>query len=154
MTLITEQNTQIMQKSTLPYNFKHYLLRFALFLLCYLLLSTLVRFGFYLKFSTDTARAAQEIWQAFILGMRFDFSVFCYVFLLPVLIQLASGLYPSPAWLKIAIEKTLSIYFWCAFFVVFSLMAIDFGFYAYFQDRINILIFGFFQDDTDRKSVV
>lgn len=88
-----------------------------------------------------------DLFSAFLLGFRFDFSDVCYFsapgFILTLLWIIAGPSYPS---------RTLYrsyIHFWVFWIVLLLLIAsIDFKYYSFFQDHINILIFGFFEDDT------
>lgn len=88
-----------------------------------------------------------ELLKALFLGFRFDLSAVCYALVLPLLIQGFRGIFFLPG---------LNRFFYLAFKVYFSLVlisfilitAFDLIYYSYFQDHLNIMIFGFFEDDT------
>lgn len=77
-----------------------------------------------------------EILSSYILGLRFDLSAICYLTLLFWLLSLF-------------LPKTLSLNVWkiCLTFWSFLLL-IDIGFYSFYNDRMNVLMFGLIEDDT------
>lgn len=85
-----------------------------------------------------------DIVQAFITGFRFDGVVLAYALLPFLLISLASIFLA-----KWSGYRSLSIHYlsFCLFFLLFILVS-DFQFYKFFQSHFNLLVFGFFQDDT------
>ncbi len=82
-----------------------------------------------------------ELWKAFWLGARFDLTVISYllltVFILIVLPRLFFKKYLSP----IGPLYILTL-------ILFLISVCDLGYYSYFQDHLNILVFAFFEDDT------
>lgn len=90
---------------------------------------------------------SSDILRAFWIGFQYDTVVITY-FLFPLYINL----------IFISLIKNIFLYncfqyIFKFFYVVFSLMIAlvlitDLGFYSFFQDHINILIFGLFEDDT------
>ena len=50
--------------------------------------------------------------------------------------------------LFIKFVKSLKYYYTIFFGFIVTLLCIDFGFYSYFQNHMNILMFGVFEDDT------
>lgn len=121
-----------------------YLLWRHLFKINFFLLAimTIARLLFLFVYGKDVIKDptwSTDLVQSFILGFRFDLTVIGYInsiILLPTLFvhQLIRG------W---------PLYFTLMMMVVLFFSGIDFGYYSYFQDRINIIIFGFFQDDTE-----
>lgn len=114
----------------------------------FLFLGLAWRLGFLFLFG-NTAELTQnlkDIPLAFLLGSRFDFTVLCYINSVPLLYltiwfifkhQLSKFiLWPLYVWYLI----------WLSIMTFFNL--IDLGFYSFFQDRLNVLVFGFFEDDT------
>ena len=95
-----------------------------------------------------------SLFKAFFLGARFDLTVLCYVQSIPILLLVfAASLH------LIGFEDFVRIftrhfhkflfYYWGIFgFFIFWMSASDIGFYSYYQDRINMIIFGFIEDDT------
>lgn len=77
-----------------------------------------------------------EIAKAFILGFRFDLSAVCYITLLFWLVSLA-------------VPKTYALFLWKIILTYWSfLLLIDIGFFSFYNDRMNVLMFGIFEDDT------
>jgi hypothetical protein len=84
---------------------------------------------------------------AFIRGIQFDTVILCYLLILPLLLAISFSFFRS--------QKIQRFYYsFCKyFFFVVLLLAIlilfiDQQYYTYFQSHINVLIFGFFKDDT------
>lgn len=87
-----------------------------------------------LQISTNTPY--QEILRAFFLGFRFDLSAICYL----TLIFWLTSLLP---------KKQISLFLWQFLLTLWSfLLIIDIGYFSFYNDRINVLVFGFFEDDT------
>ena len=86
---------------------------------------------------------AASLW----LGVRFDSVVLFYGAFLPVFAL-------SLCWLVRQVDlfrlywTAVKIYYWFLFVAIAFILAIDFGYYTYFQDHINIMIIAFFTDDT------
>lgn len=106
------------------------------------LLGTLARILFFVMLgppklqilSPETPYA--EILSSFVLGLRFDLSAICYLTLL--------------FWLfSFFLPKATSLGLWklCLTFWSFLLL-IDIGFYSFYNDRINVLMFGLIEDDS------
>lgn len=89
---------------------------------------------------------SSDLLSAFILGARFDLTVLCYINAIPLLMLFFWSIYQTtlPVWFR----TSLFIWYSLFLFVMTFFNLIDFGFYSFFQDRINLLIFGFFEDDT------
>lgn len=91
-----------------------------------------------------------DIFNAFIMGARFDVSAICYGFL-PIALCWLIALFIRPAFCE-KFEKIyllFSKYYLLFVLIVFiSLHIIDFFFYQFFQSHINVLFFGIFNDDT------
>ncbi|GHT64141.1 phosphoglycerol transferase [Endomicrobiia bacterium] len=107
----------------------------------------LIFFTYYGK-NVDLSGFGFDILRAFYMGCRFDLSVVASVnaplvvlFVLLFITGKQSLLKPFFAFLK---------YYYTAFIgVILALCCcVDFYFYAYFQDHLNILVFGFIEDDT------
>ncbi len=88
-----------------------------------------------------------ELLKAFWMGIRFDAVILGYMAAIPsLLIILALHIRSQGIW-----ELTLNVikkYYFFFFFIVSCLLAIDIGFYSFFQDHFNILVFGLIEDDT------
>lgn len=92
-------------------------------------------------------RSWQELLKALWVGLRFDASVMVYANSLPLLLYLAVRVLPKAGtW---ALWKRFAIGYWTLTFVVIQVLAIlDFFYYMHFQDRFNVVLVGFFTDDT------
>jgi phosphoglycerol transferase MdoB-like AlkP superfamily enzyme len=121
------------------------------FLLQVLLLALLggARIAFYFVHGDAAARPAERVdWAAAaLLGARFDLLVLAYLALPALLVLVAMavrGRAGGPArWLGFARHW----FFWGS--LLLALIAlIDFCFYDFYQDRLNVMLFGFFEDHT------
>lgn len=113
----------------------------------FLLLLQVVFRGIFATFFVESSLLSQgDFWRAFFLGIRFDGTIVAYINSIPLLlvflVYAAVGKVPS-FFLK------FSRFYYLVFAVlVFFLNVMDLGFYSFFQDRLNVMIFGFFEDDT------
>lgn len=110
---------------------------------------TLARVGFAFYFS-DVKSLTSDISalrRAFFLGFRFDLMPLAYITAIPFLIiQLA---YFLPGKITVKISRTLIItVLTLGYFILGWLYVFDYSFYSYYQDHLNILFFGLFEDDT------
>lgn len=117
--------------------------------LCFLALMTAFRFLFFYYFANfnELRGLYHYVAQAFFLGMRFDLSVLAYIntlVTLTLLIVWGAG----REGLFVAWAKALRPYYTLMFSTALVIMVADFGFYSYFKDHINVLIYGLFEDDT------
>lgn len=96
--------------------------------------------------SSDLHGYETDIAKAFLLGMRFDLTVLCYINAVPLL---ALWIYATifRAWPRWGMAFTKYWYFTLLLTMSFFNL-IDLGFYSFYQDRLNVLVFGFFEDDT------
>lgn len=110
----------------------------------FLLLLTFFRLMFYVLFSPrNPTFAFGELADAFLLGLRIDLVLVCYLFAIPLLGVIAANMLHRCIPLRAA-----KGYFMPVYLLVSVLIAMDFGFYSYFGNHISIMIFGFFDDDT------
>lgn len=123
--------------------------RFLLSQVLFLALLSAARILFYFHYGSAAARAAERAdWlEAALLGARFDLLVLAYLALplLILLLVMAARARPGgPArWLRFSRYWS----FW-GFLLLSLITLVDFGFYAQFQDRLNVMVFGFFEDHT------
>ncbi|MFP5386452.1 MAG: LTA synthase family protein [Bacteriovoracia bacterium] len=88
-----------------------------------------------------------DLKKALWLGFRFDLMPLAYINAAPFIILNLSYFFPGK--LPIKLSRFLIITFLTfGYFVLGWLYVCDYGFYSYFQDHLNILFFGFFEDDT------
>ncbi len=132
--------------------FQHilYLLKSSLYVqLIMLLFMSLFRLFFYFSFAPDTVKNVpfSEILGAFWLGSRLDLSILGYTFIPIVLMAILFTFLQRRVSYKVT--KPLFICYLFIIDVVASLiLAVDYGYYAFFNEHISIFIFGFFNDDT------
>lgn len=89
----------------------------------------------------------RDLFAALWMGTRFDGVVLSYGLILPLLSFLVWIFFASKpaAWIMTIFGRCYFV-FWV--FVVTTMTLGDLGYYSYFQDHFNILVFGFFEDDT------
>ena len=113
------------------------------------LLLSLARLGFMFYFGDVKALMGdlRGLRQAFFLGLRYDVMPLSYVCAFPMLILHLSYFLPGKGTIKAA--RLINVLFiTLGFYAVGWITFIDYAFYSYFQDHLNILFFGFFEDDT------
>lgn len=87
------------------------------------------------------------IWKAYTTGLRFDSVALAYGMLIPVIAALAGVFIRNESYFPKVYRFTFR--FLTTLFSLFVfILIVDYYYYEYFQSHINILIFGFFQDDT------
>lgn len=84
---------------------------------------------------------------AFFLGARFDLAVIAYLNVF-VTLSLAAVWITGKGKVFRAWTAALKYYYIAAYLLVFFILTVDFGFYSYFKNHINIIIFGVLEDDT------
>ncbi len=88
-----------------------------------------------------------ELSKAFFLGLRYDLIPLAYINAVPFIL-LHLGLLVDGK-LAIKVIRFLTVSFLClGYFLLAWIYVFDYGFYSYFQDHLNILVFGFLEDDT------
>jgi phosphoglycerol transferase MdoB-like AlkP superfamily enzyme len=88
-----------------------------------------------------------DILKAFYMGVRYDLAVIADMNALVTLSYIVLLFIEKSEYFN----KFLSLLKWYYTFIMGAILVflcIDFGFYSYFQNHINVLIFGFFEDDT------
>ena len=104
-------------------------------------------FTFYYSSWANLSGYLNDLMQAFILGVRYDCAILAYINSLVTLFFLIFWFIGSQK-LFIKFIKSLKYYYTAFFGFIVTLLCIDFGFYSYFQNHMNILMFGVFEDDT------
>jgi phosphoglycerol transferase MdoB-like AlkP superfamily enzyme len=134
-------------------SFRHYYWRWlknlAILMSVYAILMTIARLGFAFYFG-DVVRLMDnsiEVKRAFWLGFRFDLIPLAYVTIIPFTL-LHLGYFLPGKWVIRSLRPILVSLLFCGYLSISWLYVFDYGFYSYFQDHINILFFGFFEDDT------
>lgn len=129
--------------------FWRWLKNLAILFLIVLLGMSFLRLGFALFFGDwDVLREnLSDLRYAFFLGVRYDLMPLAYINVLPFLILHLAYFIPG----KFTIRATR---FLCVssltlgYIALLWLYVLDYSFYSYFQDHINILFYGLFEDDT------
>jgi phosphoglycerol transferase MdoB-like AlkP superfamily enzyme len=124
----------------------HCIFFFEIYFLCLLLFfASRLFYAFNVLGAEEIKNNFGDCVKAILVGIRFDTVTICYSMLLPFLIgaiTIFTGRFDS------YIRRFLLIYFTLMLLVFLFFSVVDFYYYTYFQSHINILIFGFFEDDT------
>ncbi|MCK9582383.1 MAG: LTA synthase family protein [Endomicrobiales bacterium] len=115
----------------------------------FLLLMSAFRVVFFITYAPmDQIRGlGKYVFDAFVLGARFDLVQVAFINSLVTLTLLLLWAFAN----KSLFNKWLSVlkyYYTVLYCIVFTLLIVDIGFYSFFNDHINIMFFGFFEDDT------
>lgn len=104
-------------------------------------------FFFYYGKGIDFTGFGFDIAEAFYMGVRYDLAVIAYLNML-VTLAFSTLLFIGNARYFKKFFSFLKYYYMLFIGSLFILLCIDFGFYSYFQNHMNILLYGFFEDDT------
>ena len=142
-----------MQGSFMNLSFKHYYWRWIknqifLFIIM-LILMTIARlvFSFIFGDMTELQLQMKDFKTAMFLGLRYDLVPLGYINALPFIVMNLAYLIPGKFTIK-GIRFTVISFLAFGYCALIWLYICDYGFYSYFQDHLNILFFGFFEDDT------
>ncbi len=113
------------------------------------LVMTIARLGFIFHFGSWQSLKADfpDFLRAMFLGLRYDLMPLAYIFTIPFLFLHLGYAVRGRAVIKITRFGLITFLTFCHF-VLLWLYVFDYGFYSYFQDHLNILFFGFYEDDT------
>jgi len=106
-----------------------------------------VVFFFYYSQLNSYKQYFVDILKAHFLGFRIDLTVIGYIQVIPTLTLIVLYYLKNENLVK-EFNSFLIYYIFVCYFLVSLILCTDFGFYSYFKDHINVLIFGFFDDDT------
>ena len=128
---------------------KQFIKRIITLNIIFALIMTIYRiiFTFYYSDWTELSQYFGDLVQAFVLGVRYDCAVLAYINSLVTLFFILFWFIGSQK-LFVKFVKSLKYYYTIFFGCIVTLLCIDFGFYSYFQNHMNILMFGVFEDDT------
>lgn len=117
--------------------------------LFFLTIMTLFRVVFFTYYSPLTSIDGYygDIAEAFVLGFRLDLTVIGYIQALLTIALIVLYYLRKAVFLQYFI-KFIPYYLFITYAVVSFFLCADFGFYSYFKEHINIIFFGFFDDDT------
>jgi len=115
----------------------------------FLVLMTIFRVVFFSYYSelNSFIEYRFDIFKMLFLGFRIDLTVIGYIQVLPSLVLIVLYYLKKESLYK-SFYAFLIYYLFICFTIVTLFISIDFGFYSYFKERINILFFGLFEDDT------
>jgi phosphoglycerol transferase MdoB-like AlkP superfamily enzyme len=134
-------------------SFRHYYWRWlknqSFLFLIFVALMTIARlsFAFYFGDATILKVHSEELRKALFLGFRYDLMPLAFVNALPFIIINIAFFIPGKFTIKTVRFLVVSLLF-TGYLLIGWLYVFDYGFYSYFQDHLNILVFGFFEDDT------
>ena len=142
----------------LHFNYRNHLLKISdqilrLFPLIFILFGIffIYRFIFFCAFSGPIDATFSDIAKGFLLGVRYDSATIIYGLSIPILLLFFGLFIPSSFYLFIItiFSKIWVTIILCVFLLFFG---VDFYFYEFFQDHLNIIFFNIFEDDT--KAVI
>ena len=107
------------------------------------------RFFFFVYFADFSVVSSLKVYvlKAFLMGFRFDLSIISYINAPITLLFLICLLLKSDSFFKTTISF-IKYYYSIIFSLLFLAIFVDMAFFAYFKDHYNLMIFGFFEDDT------
>jgi len=114
-----------------------------------LLLLSVYRFFFFFYFANfaELSGLFGYVIKAFWLGFRFDLSIVAYINA-PITLLFVICLFVKKISFFNAVIKFLKYYYTIIFSLLFLVVFVDLGFFSYFKDHYNMMIFGLFEDDT------
>lgn len=138
-------------RSENTYYLLQYIKKVLLFNVSFLVIMSLFRLIFVITYGQSSLNEPgylPDLAKAFFLGIRFDSTVLGYVQAIPTLmiVPLLAFSLSEKSWLWVL--RLQRIWMLTCFCLVSFILAVDLGYYSYFQDHINILVFGFIEDDT------
>jgi hypothetical protein len=134
-------------------SFRHYYWRWLknlVLLVCiFVFLMTIARLSFALYFGDGKTLLAnsEELKKAMWLGFRYDLIPLAYINAIPFILLNLGYFIPSKLTIRVIRFSVISILL-IGYLLIGWLYVFDYGFYSYFQEHLNILFFGFFEDDT------
>jgi len=130
-------------------NFKSLLLRIVLLNSGFLSFMSAFRFAFFKYYGKgmDFSDLWLDVLKAFYMGIRYDLSVLAYLNV-PVVSVLLILLFANGENLFRKCINFFKYYYTLSIGSLIVFLSIDFGFYSYFQNHLNVLVFGLFEDDT------
>ncbi|AKL97757.1 LTA synthase family protein [Endomicrobium proavitum] len=125
------------------------LLKIAVLNIIFLFVMSGFRTAFFLYYGKgiDFTGLGADIFRAFVMGLRLDACVLALLNI-PVVIAFTVFLILSKREYFKKFFSGLKIYYTAAAGLLFVFLACDFGFYSYFQNHFNSMIYGLFEDDT------
>lgn len=112
-------------------------------------LMSVYRFSFFWYFAEKDLwkEYSSDILYAVYMGLRYDTMVLSYVLIVPFLLFSFFSILKIKKLINFA-NFINGIWAFFILIIIAAVLLIDIGFYSYFQDHINILVFGIIEDDT------
>ncbi|MDR3243869.1 MAG: hypothetical protein LBT79_03885, partial [Elusimicrobiota bacterium] len=104
-------------------------------------------FFMYYKKGVDLQGFGADIFSAFYMGTRFDLSVIADINAPVTIAFIFVFIVGKSSWFK-SLFNFLRYYYTVFIGLLFIIFCADFNYYNYFHDHLNILIYGFIEDDT------
>lgn len=120
---------------------------FLFLLFAFLMTIARLSFAFYFGDITALLTYKKELAKSLWLGFRYDLMPLAYINLLPFILLNIGYFLPGKAPIKV-IRSLIISFLLLGYYFLAWLYVSDYGFYSFFQDHINILFFGLFEDDT------
>lgn len=134
-------------------SFRHYYWRWTknliLLFVAVAVLMSVVRLGFAFYFG-EASKVLSDLSllkTALFLGLRFDLMPLAYINALPFIILNVAYFIPGKAVIRFVRASSIAILVF-GYTALVWLYVCDLAFYSYYQDHMNILFFGLFEDDT------
>ncbi len=134
-------------------SFRHYYWRwlknqgFLFFVFTLLMTLARVSFGFYFGDMDSLSADPVSLRRAFWLGFRYDLMPLAYVNAVPFVLLNLGVFIPGKRTIRVLRPLIVGLLFG-GYLTIGWLYIFDYGFYSYFQEHLNVLFFGFFEDDT------
>lgn len=134
-------------------SFRHFYWRWTknlvLLFLAVAVVMTVVRIGFAFYFgeTSEVLKDMSLFRTALFLGLRFDLMPLAYINAIPFIILNLSYFIPGKSIIRISRSLIIGILVF-GYTALVWLYVMDLAFYSYYQDHMNILFFGLFEDDT------
>lgn len=131
--------------------FNRYFVKIALVYLVGIVLFMFFRILIMVNFGTyaDLHPYIKDVFNAYLVGLRYDTVVLNYGLIVPMLFLLALLFVPSRfRGLEVFANKFLFYFSFLVIFLFLWVLIVDFYFYKFFQNHLNLLAFGIKDDDT------
>jgi phosphoglycerol transferase MdoB-like AlkP superfamily enzyme len=124
---------------------KNQLLMFVIMLI--LMTGARLAFSFLFGSIPELESNQEDFKTALFLGLRYDLIPIAYINMLPFIVMNLGYFIPGKFAIK-SIHLCVRTVLFLGYMLLVWLYIFDYAFYSYFQDHLNILFFGFFEDDT------
>ena len=126
---------------------KRLLLSTFVLLFSFLAIMSAVRLFIFINYSSQNIENYPDLLSALWLGLRLDASILAYVMALPTLYLLFLWLIKA-SWIVEKSYTVLQYYLFIVLMFISILLISDVAYFSFFSEHITLMIFGFFDDDT------